>query len=257
MKYEVGTKVRIKKDLHVSTDYTKFVNSIMAQCAGKIAEITAVYSDAYAINLDGGAYYWTRDMFEPIKIKEECIVIYRKDREVIALDKSTGKTAMAKCHLIDEFDFAVGAKLAFDRLIGTTSEETTPTLKFKVGDKVIANAKASKYYGITREGWKGYVTQVPDNDGYMRVDDDKTNIDHGYIVSIDCFELDDGPEYFNGKVVCVESRDNFLTKGKIYEFDDGISADDNDAPFPYAGGLVESVEELNRRFQSDFIEVVE
>lgn len=252
MKYEVGTKVRIKKDLHVSTDYTKFVNSTMAQCAGKIAEITAIYSDAYAINLDGGAYYWTRDMFEPIKIKEECIVIYRKDREVIALDKLTGKTATAKCHPADEFNFAIGAKLALDRLT-----EIAPASKFQVGDKVIANAKANKYYGITREGWKGYVTQVLDNDGYMRVDDDKTNIDHGYIVSIDCFELDDGPEYFNGKVVCVESRDNFLTKGKIYEFDDGISADDNDAPFPYAGGLVESVEELNQRFQSDFIEVVE
>lgn len=254
MKYEVGTKVRIKKDLHVSTDYTKFVNSTMAQCAGKIAEITKVYyDDTYEINLDGGAYYWTRDMFEPIK--EECIVIYRKDKEVIALDKLTGKTATAKCHPADEFNFAIGARLALDRLTGTTSEEITP--KFKVGDRVIANAKASKYYSITHEGWKGYVTQVPDNDGYMRVDDDKTNIGHGYIVSIDCFELDDGPEYFNGKVVCVESRDNFLTKGKIYEFDDGISADDNDAPFPYAGGLVESVKELNQRFQSDFIEVVE
>lgn len=257
MKYEVGTKVRIKKDLHVSTDYTKFVNSIMAQCAGKIAEITAVYSDAYAINLDGGAYYWTRDMFEPTKIKEECIVIYRKDREVIALDKSTGKTAVAKCHPTDKFDFAVGAKLALDRLTGTTSEETTSAPKFKVGDRVTGNAKASEYYCLTREGWKGYVTQEPDDSGHMMVSCDKTDIDGGYLVRIDCFELDDSPEYFNGKVVCVKSKDNFLTKGKIYEFHDGISADDDDAPFPYVGGRVESVEELNRCFRSDFIEVVE
>lgn len=56
------------------------------------------------------------------KSKNECIVIYREDKEVIALDKSTGKTAMAKCHPTDEFDFVVGAKLALDRLTDTAPE---------------------------------------------------------------------------------------------------------------------------------------
>lgn len=49
-------------------------------------------------------------------IKDETIVIYRKGNEVIALDKSTGKKAVAKCSPADKFDFNVGAKLAFERL---------------------------------------------------------------------------------------------------------------------------------------------
>lgn len=250
---KVGTKVRIKKDLHVGHDYKAYVNSGMAKHAGKIAKILCVGESWYVIDLDGGVFRWTLDMFEPVK--EECVVIYRKDREVIALDKLTGKTATAKCHPADEFNFAIGAKLALDRLT-----KIAPASKFQVGDKVIANAKANKYYGITREGWKGYVTQVLDDDGYMRVDNDKTNIDHGYIVLIDCFELDDGPEpeYFNGKAVCVENGRSFLTKGKIYEFKDGTSIDDDGDRIPYYSSPIKSIDELNKRYSiTKFIEVIE
>ena len=51
-------------------------------------------------------------------IKDETIVIYRNDNKVVALDKSTGEKAEAKCNPADEFDFRTGAKLAFNRLIG-------------------------------------------------------------------------------------------------------------------------------------------
>nr|DAI07286.1 MAG TPA: hypothetical protein [Bacteriophage sp.] len=46
------------------------------------------------------------------------IVIYRNDNKVVALDKSTGEKAEAKCNPADEFDFRTGAKLAFNRLMG-------------------------------------------------------------------------------------------------------------------------------------------
>lgn len=52
------------------------------------------------------------------KAKQETIVIYRKDNKVVALDKSTGEKAEAKCNPADEFDFRTGAKLAFNRLMG-------------------------------------------------------------------------------------------------------------------------------------------
>ena len=45
------------------------------------------------------------------------IVIYRNDNKVVALDKSTGEKAEAKCNPADEFDFWTGAKLAFNRLM--------------------------------------------------------------------------------------------------------------------------------------------
>lgn len=52
------------------------------------------------------------------KAKQETIVIYRNDNKVVALDKTTGEKAEAKCNPADEFDFRTGAKLAFNRLMG-------------------------------------------------------------------------------------------------------------------------------------------
>lgn len=74
------------------------------------------------------------------------IVIYRNDNKVIALDKSTGEKAEAKCNPADEFDFRTGAKLAFNRLMG---EDVKPDngvrevkRKAKVGEYVkIVDAK--------------------------------------------------------------------------------------------------------------------
>lgn len=63
--------------------------------------------------------------------------------------------------------------------------------------------------------------------------------------------------YFNGKVVCIESNNDFLTKGKIYEFKDGKSVDDVGDALPFAPTPINSVDELNRRMMSHFIEVVE
>lgn len=52
----------------------------------------------------------------------ETIVIFRKDNKVIALDKRTGKKVEARCNPADEFDFYIGAKLAFQRLMSETEE---------------------------------------------------------------------------------------------------------------------------------------
>lgn len=80
------------------------------------------------------------------KAKQETIVIYRKDNKVVALDKTTGEKAEAKCNPADEFDFRTGAKLAFDRLMG---EDVKPDngvrevkRKAKVGEYIkIVDAK--------------------------------------------------------------------------------------------------------------------
>ena len=66
------------------------------------------------------------------------------------------------------------------------------------------------------------------------------------------------PKYFNGKVVCVERKNDFFTKWKIYEFKDGMSVDDVGDSFPFASGPIKSVEDLsNRQLSSKFMEIVE
>ena len=70
---------------------------------------------------------------EKFKVGEnETIVIYRKGNETIALDKRTGKKAVAKCSPEDTFNFGTGAELAFRRLIGISLFEPKKLLNTKI-----------------------------------------------------------------------------------------------------------------------------
>jgi hypothetical protein len=105
----------------------------MKQYCGRVVTIKEVrmgapsYCSQYFIEEDNGRgtmgrWKFSGEMFEPEVVKNKSenasIVIYRKDNKVIALDKTTGKTAEAICCEDDEFDFYTGADLAFERLRG-------------------------------------------------------------------------------------------------------------------------------------------
>lgn len=62
------------------------------------------------------------------------IKIYQLDYKTVVAEQN-GVSASARCHPEDTFDFAVGAKLAFERLY----KLITP--KFKKGDKVLYNGQ--------------------------------------------------------------------------------------------------------------------
>lgn len=73
--------------------------------------------------------------------KRKPVIIYRNGQDVIALDKETGEKAVAKCHPNDEFDFAIGAKIAFGKLYHSQDyisegNEAKCKPKFQVGDRV-------------------------------------------------------------------------------------------------------------------------
>lgn len=61
------------------------------------------------------------------------------------------------------------------------------------------------------------------------------------------------PEWFTGKIVCTYSDSNEFTKGKIYQVNHGVLF--SNVFFKY--GNFKSVEDINKRFYSQFIEVVE
>lgn len=94
------------------------------------------------------------------KIGNETIVIYRDDNEVTALDKSTGKKAIARCNPADEFDFHIGAKLAFSRLMGepVENQQDKPKIvkcdRYEVGDKVLIRDwdGMKKEFGLDSDG---------------------------------------------------------------------------------------------------------
>lgn len=110
-----------KREFKVGERYTSrlFVDK------GAVIEITKISGDVVFYKDIAGRTYSVKnfeigsifsDMLK--KFGSETIVIYRKDNKVIALDKSTGEKAEAKCNPADEFDFRTGAKLAFNRLMG-------------------------------------------------------------------------------------------------------------------------------------------
>lgn len=120
---------------------------------GVVIEITKISGDVVSYKDIAGRTYSVKNfeigsLFSDMlkKVGSETIVIYRNDNKVVALDKSTGEKAEAKCNPADEFDFRTGAKLAFNRLMG---EDVKPDngvrevkRKAKVGEYIkIVDAK--------------------------------------------------------------------------------------------------------------------
>ena len=272
--FKVGDKVRIRQwdDMakeyginsqgHIEPSHTSVLfNKSMKHLCGITAKIKFI--DSRRINLDFGykvsCTNWNYQpyMFEPIE--NETIVIYRKGKEVIALDKATGKKAVAKCCPDDEFDFNTGAKLAFDRLLGIEQP------KYK---EVKRHPKKGEYVKVLSEDGHhlkiGYITQYirpAFDNGWIWV----KGIRNDTVLRKEQYVVLEGYEppkeekkecFFNGKVVCVKANNNFVTQGKVYEFKDGYAKNDKGNRMPYLT-KVKSVKHLNEILYSDFIEIVE
>lgn len=118
-KFKVGDRVVEKKNQKkgIIVDFSKSENLFLVKFdgwnKGHDGNGNTISGKTYS-----GKHCWYFDEEELEIIKDETIVIYRKDNKVIALDKTTGEKAEAKCNPADEFDFRTGAKLAFNRLMG-------------------------------------------------------------------------------------------------------------------------------------------
>jgi hypothetical protein len=75
MKYKVGDKVRVRKDLAVGSCYGRedFVEN-MKSFIGKIVTISKVIDEEYMILEDDGDYAWTDEMFEGLANEAPSIV---------------------------------------------------------------------------------------------------------------------------------------------------------------------------------------
>lgn len=122
MRFKAGDKVRVKK-FKERPFYWNW-DGKMDHLMGKVVKIERTVSSRYVVHDSKNDYDWTfrDDDLEPVN---ETIVIYSKEREVIAVDKVTGDKAIARCSPADEYDFHVGAKLAFERLMNGNKENIT------------------------------------------------------------------------------------------------------------------------------------
>lgn len=107
--------------------------------------------------------YELKKIEEPKEEPKNTIVIYQRDRDVVALDKVTGQKCYAHCHPDDKFDFKTGAKIAFGRLIGEPVEEKTVPKEEPI--KYVDRFEKGKTYIFDKETFKhccGYNNDVPE-----------------------------------------------------------------------------------------------
>ena len=79
MKYKVGDKVRVRRDLEEYGQYGKYsANRNMAELHGSIVEIKKVENEKQRYEINDNLYYWTDEMFEPVEDEltaEEAIIL--------------------------------------------------------------------------------------------------------------------------------------------------------------------------------------
>lgn len=145
-KFKVGDVVKPNKK--ADEEYTITTTSVVREAiVTELRDYTMCIKIIKGSRSVGKVFSVEEECFDLVrKAKQETIVIYRNDNKVVALDKTTGEKAEAKCNPADEFDFRTGAKLAFDRLMG---EDVKPDngvrevkRKAKVGEYIkIVDAK--------------------------------------------------------------------------------------------------------------------
>ena len=149
---ECGTVKKLLTDNYYSVEFDKFVGG--HDCKG-----FAKY---------GYGWNCAEDALDLVKHQNETIVIYRNDNKVVALDKSTGEKAEAKCNPADEFDFRTGAKLAFNRLMG---EDVKPDNGVR---EVKRKAKVGEYVKIVDA--KPYLIPYKNGDIFKVISTDKSGV---------------------------------------------------------------------------------
>ncbi|MGN0553050.1 MAG: hypothetical protein ACI4I1_06675 [Oscillospiraceae bacterium] len=232
MKYKVGDKVRVRQWEDMKKEYgidrdgdiatrPSFVRRMRKYC-GKVLEIKEVEGDIY--KLDDIGWDFSEKMFEPVCYNK--IVITSDGKTTFAKlceDIKVVKTAKAECSPDDTFDFATGAKLAFERLFAPEKAKAIVGATYKV----IGNS-------IPHHGFlKGDLVTMMNASGsrcihlFSRKKDSLLqylNISDVELVE----EPKKEPKLYSGKVVCVEAKEkSAYTVGKIYEFKDGKVKIDN------------------------------
>lgn len=194
---ECGTIKKLLTDNYCSVEFDKFVDG--HDCCGCAKE--------------GHGWNCAEDALDLVKTQNETIVIYRNDNKVVALDKSTGKKAEAKCNPVDEFDFHVGAKLAFNRLMG---EDVKPDdgvrevkRKAKVGE-YIKIVDAMPYLIPYKNGDIFKVTYVTTSGCICKNSDGDTGLWHEEYVVLENYKPEKKDE------ICVGDTVKVTDTGKQY-----------------------------------------
>lgn len=146
MKYKVGDKVRIRKDLSIGSEYDNVLFApTMARFRGKVVTIAGILGGGYEIQEYGRRHYWTDKMIE-YKVEE---VIFKGNKTIFKTEN--GKEIVSKCDENDKFDKEKGVLMCIAKKVGyeyqdiknlvensKTEQETITLTEFLESDKPMA-----------------------------------------------------------------------------------------------------------------------
>lgn len=268
MKYKVGDKVRVRKDLsddkrYYSEDKKTWDDAAppMIKYAGKIVTIAGVNDKVgkYDIEEDNKEWNWTDEMFEDVsKFKVGDKVIAANNAPYgITTNGWIGKVTKV---IDDNFIVVKGGKimtgvsvrakyfsLFTDKKIVITTDGTTTTAKLYEGKKFVKSAEAKCSHD----------DEFDFNLGATIALSRLTGLEHK-VPELKIAEEKPEPKY-NGKVVCVDRTNNkdIYTVGKIYQFVDGSLTNDKGGTYNNFGRGFASFKEFADWTSAKFIEVVE
>ena len=222
-KFKVGDRVKVKKD----------IVTLNRRTVGKCGTVKELLTDNYcSVEFDefvgghdcngfakeGHGWNHAEDALDLVKTQNETIVIYRKDNKVIALDKSTGEKAEAKCNPADEFDFRTGAKLAFNRLMGEDVKLDNGVRevkrKAKVGEYVkVVNEKS--VFNTYKNGEIFKVTYVTKSGCICKNSEKQCGLWHEEYVVLENYKPEKEPE--KKDEICVGDTVKVKDTGKQYK----------------------------------------
>ena len=128
MRYKVGDRVRITTDKSKSNIWNS--DGKMDKWLGKVMTISCIKGYYYKMEEDcrencGVGWAWNDEIIDGLA--DEHKIVITTDGEITKArlynGKKLEKTATAKCSPEDEFDFKMGAKLAFERLFDKNKDK--------------------------------------------------------------------------------------------------------------------------------------
>lgn len=215
-KFKVGDVVKPNKK--ADENYTITTTSVVREAiVTELRDYTMEIKIIKGSHSVGEVYAVEEKYFDLVrKAKQETIVIYRNDQKVIALDKTTGEKAEAKCNPADEFDFRTGAKLAFNRLMGEDAKPDDGEVKrkAKIGEYVkVVNAKPA--IPSYKNGDIFKVTYVTTSGCICKNSDGDTGLWHEEYVVLENYKPEKKDEICVGDTVKVtDSGKQYRTYGK-------------------------------------------
>lgn len=197
MKFKVGDRVKVIKSNYCTGADKGLIGTVVGKYHGYAVEFDKAYIFTHSCSgvcpKRNGRFYGESEL-ELISLEQK-IVITTDGKETLARlyeGNKVIKSATAKCNPEDTFDFKVGAKIAFDRLVG--EEKVIEAPKYFKGKAVCVKSNISSLI-------VGKIYDFSKNDG-------RGESDRGMkIVSIPCVSVDAINNRFNSSARFLEIKE--------------------------------------------------